>query len=200
MTSKPVAVIDVDLTVVDSVEGEHGWLSWLNSKTGLNLTAAECDNDYNLGKKFLPHWPEYCTETPMDWWRYPGIYDKLKPLPDAVTAIELISQTHDIVFVSHCKGLHMKSKVAFLKRYFGHVMAGFIATKEKQFISTGSENDIVIDDRNEHLVKFKNTKHQLFKFNTKWSQFVSLSKEMPDRHYVLLDGWKEIVGAFTLTE
>lgn len=189
MTSKPVAVIDVDLTVVDSVEGPDGWLSWLNAKTGLNLTAKDCEYQYNLAKVFQPHWPSYCTETPMDWWRYPGIYDKLKPIEGSVEALERIALTHDIVFVSHCKGSHMKSKVAFLKRYFGHIMSGFVATKQKQFISTGSPFDIVVDDRHEHLQKFENSKHRVIKFNTQWSQFAPALPMI-----FTADSWNEVAS------
>jgi hypothetical protein len=185
---KPIAVIDVDLTVVDSVEGPDGWLSWLNAKTGLNLTAEDCGYQYNLAKIFQPHWPAHCTETPMSWWRYPGIYDKLQPIRGSVEALERISRTHDVVFVSHCKGSHMKSKVSFLKKHFGHIMSGFVATKEKWVVSSGNPLDLVVDDRNEHLANFKNTDHTLIKFNTNWSQFV----ELTDVQVTIFQSWESI--------
>lgn len=170
---KPFMVIDVDLTIVDSVCSENGWLAWLNAKTGKNFTAEELGWNYNLGKLFAPFWPEYNTVNPMDWWRYAGIYDTMTPYEGSREAIAELSKKYDIIFASHCKGAHMKSKYMFLKRFFGEHMKAFVATKEKWTINSGVFGDVIVDDRNEHLQD--ESKYRI-KFITNWSQFSQLNK------------------------
>lgn len=185
LDTRPIAIVDVDLTAVDSVTP---WLAWLNAKTGQNFTPEQLGYEYNLGKVFKPFWPSYCTEQPLDWWRYEGIYDMLQPYEGAVDALREISQTHQIVFVSHCKGRHMKSKVSFLKKHFPF-MSGFLATKQKQFVaSMDPRRDIVIDDRHEHLNKFLHRHCVPFKMHTKWSQTENL---LIDATVCL--SWKELM-------
>lgn len=189
---RPFAIIDVDLTFVDSVNAPHGWLQWLNAKTNQNLTADELNWNYNLAKGFLPHWPAHCTETPMDWWRYQGIYDQMKPMEGAVEALEhLTTLGYDVVFVSHCKGSHMKSKYSFLKKYAGHIMKGFVATKEKHLVCSGTGKDVVFDDRNDYLNLFDDSVRR-FKIDNKWTQYAELNPGVKT-----VSGWQEFKEELT---
>lgn len=190
LDARPICIVDVDLTVVDSVTP---WLNWLNAKTGKNFTAEDLGYDYDLGKHFTQHWPSYCTERPISWWRYEGIYDALQPYKGAVEVLRQISHTHQIVFVSHCKGRHMKSKVAFLKRHFPF-MSGFLATKQKHFVaSMDPKRDIVIDDRNEHLNKFQHRHVIPIKMYTPWTQTEQL--RMPV--HIVYD-WEQVLSLYKL--
>jgi hypothetical protein len=189
MAKRPYAIIDVDLTFVDSVCGPHGWLQWLNAKTGQSITPEDAKWNYNLGKIFSEHWPKHCTEGPMDWWRYPGIYDQMTPLYGAVETLEMIHDMgYDIIFVSHCKGSHMKSKFTFLKAHVGHIMKGFVATKEKFLINSGTGRDFVIDDRNDYLNQFDDDTTFKVKFSTKWTQYTELTSQIPE-----VSSWPELI-------
>lgn len=181
---RPYAIIDIDLTFVDSVTSPTGWLAWLNSMSGKNRTAEELNWSYSLGKAFADDL-KHLRVDPMDWWRYPGIYDLMQPMNGAVDAVvHLHNLGYDIVFVSHVKGQHAKSKHNLIKRTVP-VPYRFVSTKEKDTVRSGTGNDIFIDDRHEYInqsdARFK------FKFNTKWTQFVELN----DIGVVVVDTWKE---------
>jgi hypothetical protein len=169
--SKPYFIVDIDLTVVDSVTGPNGWLAWLNAMTNRTDTADDLNWDYNIGKFYKEDLAKLKID-PMDWWRYPGIYDWMQPLPGAVEVIQkMYNRGYEIVFVSHCKGQHSKSKHNFLRRFITAPYS-FIATKEKCKVNSGTGNDVFIDDRNEYLNMSKASVK--FKFKTKWTQFEEL--------------------------
>lgn len=153
--------IDVDLTTVDTGEA---WLHWLLEKGDKECVIIPNDViDYNLSVYF----PE--VEDPYDFWRTEDVYDRLSPLPNAEKVINSLCKRHDVVFVSAIKGNHHKSKYNFLKKHFPD-MAGFIATKEKQFVRC----DVMIDDRHTFLNK-STAKHNIM-LETRYTQDEALNK------------------------
>jgi hypothetical protein len=189
MDNKPYAIIDIDLTLVDSVTGPYGWLDWLNSMTGRNHTAEELGYDYNLGKFYKEDLAKLKVD-PMDWWRYPGIYDCMKPLEYAHVALSRLKFLgYEIVFVSHVKGQHSKSKHNFLKRHFSDLDYSYLVTKEKHRVNSGTGKDIFVDDRHDYINK-SNARH-VFLFNTPWTQFEELK-----RPYTRAFNWKDILEYF----
>lgn len=171
--TRPIFKVDVDLCVVDSVSSENGWIDWCNKMSGLKLTPQDMNWDYSIGKYYDAKLKPLGLNA-LDWWRQQGIYDNLTPLYGVEQALKAaVDAGYDVVFVSHIKGNHHKSKFNFLKRHFGDVMSGFIGTKEKHFVSSGTAMDIIIDDRHEYLNAGR--EFMKIKFDTKWSQFVELN-------------------------
>lgn len=167
--TNPIAIIDVDCTVVDSPKY---WLRWLNSMTNRNLTICDIGTSYNVGKHFEEALQPYRVH-PMDFWRSPSIYDTMEPIEGSLVGLESLKDLgYDIVFVSHVKGQHAKSKHNFLRRNFGSVMDGFIVTKEKHFVNSGTGKDIIVDDRNEFLNRSRAS--YKFKFSSVWDQHEEL--------------------------
>lgn len=143
IVSNRIACIDVDMTVVDI---GTTWLDWLNNMTGKNLTMLDCEYDYNLGR-FFEEDLKKLRMRPCDYFRSNTLYDTLKPIKGSVEALRWFKgQGWDIVFVTHVKGSHSKSKHNFLKRYFPF-MDGYVVTKEKHYV----KHDMLIDDRNNFL-------------------------------------------------
>lgn len=164
-----IAAIDVDLCVVDI---GTTWLDWLNNMTHKSLTLEDCNYDYDLGKYFKDDLKTY-RMCPYDYFRQCGLYDTLKPFDGCVEALRwLKGQGYDIVFVSHIKGNHNKSKHNFLRRWFPF-MDGYVATKEKYFV----KHDLVIDDRNDHLNKYSSDAIKIKK-TTPYSQFEKLEDDV----------------------
>lgn len=176
---RKIAAIDVDLTVVDI---GTPWLEWLNNMSMRNLTLEDCNYEYNLGKYFENDLKRLSMR-PCDYFRQCGLYDTLKPIEGSQEALEwLKGQGYDIVFVSHIKGNHNKSKHNFLRRYFPF-MDGYLATKEKYFV----RQDIFIDDRNDHINRAPEGCLKL-KINSPYDQFEPLNPEA-----VLINKWKNFI-------
>jgi hypothetical protein len=162
----PIAIIDVDLTVVNSPKY---WLKWLNSMAGTAYEIEEIGYAYNIGKHFEELLKPYRVH-PSDFWRSPSIYDTMKPIEGTLEGLERIKDLgYDIVFTTFNKGFNSKSKHNFLRRNFGSVMDGYVVTKEKHFVSSGTGRDIIVDDRNEFLLP--NRAAFKFRMNTEWEQF-----------------------------
>jgi hypothetical protein len=162
----PIAIIDVDLTVVNSPKY---WLHWLNSMAGTSYEIEEIGYAYNIGKHFEELLKPYRVH-PSDFWRQSGAYDLMKPIEGTLEGLERIKDLgYDIVFTTFNKGFNSKSKHNFLRRNFGSVMDGYVVTKEKHFISSGTGRDIIVDDRNEFLLP--NRAAFKFRMNTEWEQF-----------------------------
>jgi 5'(3')-deoxyribonucleotidase len=175
----PMVIVDVDITIVDT---DMQWLKWLNTMSGRNTTPETFEWEYNVGQFFKNDLTKYHLD-PFDFWRSDNIYDTLKPYPGVRETLEQLHNIgYDIVFASHIKGDHHKSKYNFLKRYFGDIMAGFVATKEKHLIRSGTGKDIIIDDRFEYLNQSDAAVKVWFK--NSWKQ----SDKKPHGVY-LLDDW-----------
>jgi hypothetical protein len=174
MMKEPI-LVDVDLTFVDS---GTPWMDWLVNVNGCNPDFSKSPENgqihYNLGKYF-PAPGEYGV-CPFEFWEDPYLYDKLRPMFGAVSALEsLKKEGHPIRFVSHCKTGHFSSKARFLKRECGHFLDlekgttgdGFYATKVK----SGVSGRVIIDDRNEFLNQFSDDVIKI-KFKTSYTQTV----------------------------
>lgn len=197
MTRKVIGV-DVDLTVADSDVSHWFWLSTISTSDTTYEEDWTSELDYNLGNYFtLPEGVDS-----MDFWRSEKVYDKfatfnvngklfnnreIKPISGSQKALrELKELGYEILFISHIKGNHHKSKVEWLKRYFPF-MDGFVATKEKHYVN--SSCFAFIDDRNNHI----NQSKSLFniKFNTTYQQSEELIPEMVD---LVTNDWSQIAN------
>ena len=198
--------VDVDLTVADSDDSHWDWLG----KVGVQHTFPNKTQevDYNLGNYF--HLPDKVDS--RDYWRLSDIYDEkpeyLRPVSGLSSGVfirwipirpvqpikgsqrvlkDLKSEGWEILFISHIKGNHHKSKVEWLKRHFPF-MDGFIATKEKHYANACC--DIFIDDRNIHLNKSKAPFN--IKFETPYLQDEPLEEGSVDlitRNWVQIGEW-----------
>jgi 5'(3')-deoxyribonucleotidase len=194
--------VDVDLTVADSDVSHWDWLRKIgtrDSSVGEELDWEDGELwDYDLGKYF--HMPIGVDS--MDYWRLSDIYDEkpcetplavvhqvytrpIQPLQDSQRVLsKLRDMGWEIVFISHIKGNHHKSKVEWLKRHFPF-MDGFVATKEKYYAN--SCFDVFVDDRNKHIMQSKASVN--IKFQTPYTQDV----ELEDNHVdFVAGGWSEI--------
>ena len=163
MVNNRTILVDVDLTVVDS---GTPWVDWLNQAAGTfihpNPESGAIDYDLSV------YWKDYLQEydiDPYEYWRSESLYDDLEPLEGAVGCLEGFAIAGwNVVFVSALKGNHHKSKYHFLKRNFPF-MAGFIGTREKQFV----KGDVIIDDRNKFLNVMPEGIHRIL-FETPYTQ------------------------------
>lgn len=188
---KTAIICDVDLTFVDS---GTPWLGWMKAVYGAEPDFSKSSGDgqlhYNLSKYFPE--PKVHQIPPYDYWEDPFLYDKMTPLPFAVSALRTLKAAgHPIRFVSYCKKGHFGSKARFLKRETGSFLDlengttgdGFYATKVKSGVSGG----VIIDDRNEFLNQFGPGVIKI-KFKTPYTQSVE-----PNCIYDLeTDDWIEI--------
>ena len=164
-----ICCVDVDLTVVDIGES---WLNWLNHMSGLSLTMEDCIPNYGFGDYFTDALKNV-SMSPYDYFRQEGLYDTLEPIKGSVEALRRLKEHGwDIVFVSHIKGNHHKSKYNFLKRYFPF-MEGFLATQEKHYV----KHDMLIDDRNKSL-NAADENAILVKMHTPYDQCQLLEREV----------------------
>lgn len=161
--------IDVDITLVDT---GYEWWEWCVSNLAdidpifLEIPSVHSMYDdtevsgkcsYNFSEEFL----NFKEKTGIDifsFWKQENLYNELSPLPNSVNVIKrLVDAGHEIVFISHTHGGHLKSKVDFLRRHFPFTdiggKGGFIATKEKHLVDV----DVMIDDRIDNLLKFKDS-------------------------------------------
>lgn len=176
-----IIAVDVDLTVcaIDKL-----WWQWLNALHHKDHTFPTDDVlDYNLGVFFSDLPDPYAGYDHKDFFRRDGIYDFAEPVEMSVESLlKIKGMGHQVVFVSHVKGNHHKSKYYWLKRNFPF-MDAFIATKEKGFVRA----DMLIDDRYEHLNAFQGLYTNLL-FETPYTQF-----NEPLRGYKKAENWIQVV-------
>lgn len=116
-----------------------------------------------------PPWGEWIKENPekdrLDFWRAEDLYDNLAPIEDSIIKLAHLSDNFKIVFTSKLKGMHHRSKVMFLKKYFPF-MTGFIGTHEKWIL-----NDSVIGhiDDKFHMLEGFDLEKRIF-YNTVHAQ------------------------------
>jgi len=178
--SKGIIGVDVDLTVADSSISHWDFLQQVSEDGNSCMPSGVLD--YDLSTYF--NLPKYIDS--MDFWRYDDLYDvkpcdleldysakritrrAIQPIKNSVQCLQsLSSQGWEIVFISHVKGGHHKSKVGWLKRHFPF-MDGFIATQEKGYVNC----DVFIDDRHNHLNSMD--AYCKIKFDTVYEQSVEL--------------------------
>ena len=160
--------VDFDLTVVDCIFQQGGWIDHLNAMSYHYISKEQFVRmdkiDYDLGK----YYPDLTESESFSFWKDTSLYQKLKPYEDAVKVINnLAKKGHKIVFISHCQTNHFKSKVVAAKEWFDIPKAsfGFLATKEKHFVNV----DVMIDDRNVFLNSFSDKVIKI-KFHTPYTQ------------------------------
>lgn len=149
---KPVLALDVDLTVVDSLTP---WLNWIKNVTGSHFQFVFGDKHDNRWVEAYHQMPEYfknvdyfgsmdleeLTHEMMAYWKQPDLYMNMAPLPSSVSAVHELSQTYEVVFVSHCISEHTESKKQFLRAHFGRHIP-LIDASAKEFI----DYDVIVDD------------------------------------------------------
>lgn len=178
--------VDFDLTVVDCIFQQGGWIDHLNTISYHYISKDQFSKmeeiEYDLGTyyKDLPEAESF------SFWKDVSLYQKLKPYEDAVTVInKLAEQGHNIVFLSHCQQNHFKSKVQAAKEWFRIPKSQFcfMATKEKHFANV----DLMVDDRNNFLNGFGDEIVKI-KFETPYSQ----SEELKVSIDLKTNNWKTI--------
>lgn len=181
MKNNPLVICDVDITIVPS---DYAWLDWLNQMSGRSETPDSLNWEYNIGKFFEKDLERYHV-SPFDFWRNSVLYDTLKPYDGVYDVLNNFKTNgYDIVFCSHIKGNHHKSKYNMLQRYFGDIMDGFVATKEKQYVSSGTGKDIIIDDRFDYLNN--SNAYRKFWFENDWNQFEPAANDI-----ITLYSWED---------
>lgn len=147
-------IVDVDLTVVDAIGGEHGWIQWLINQ-GLELKPEF--EDWKISESPLPYAIHDMFEDYQDkgvdayqFWGEHGLYQKLTPLPGSVEVINrLVDDGHEVVFCSFCVHDHWKSKHKFLKDHFFDDCK--IVMVDDPLAKSMVKGDVYIDDRYEYL-------------------------------------------------
>lgn len=179
MTKKQLTIgIDLDLTSVDT---GLGWYNWLCRHFPQLTDLPDNDIDYNLSVYFgenptgLQHY---------DYWRNNHLYDDMEFIPGFVETIKSWKELgYRLIFISHTKSGHMKSKFRMLKRLpmvsFGNGDGdAFVATKEKGLLSGAV--DVMIDDRIDMLNQFSDDVLKI-QFLTPYTQ-----KEKPKKNFDLI--------------
>lgn len=175
--------VDVDLTVVGS---DRQWFDWCNFRCRDNLNYDEVMASgkpvpYDFGQLFGFANPANA----MDFWHNEHLYDNMLPIEGAIAALKLLSQHHEIVFVSKITGNHYQSKVDFIERYFPFAH-GFIGTSDKHYARV----DVLIDDRVDHLNKAHQRGIRPIQYMTPYLQDESPVVGMP-----CIKSWKDVLCA-----
>lgn len=205
VTKRYTLAIDVDITTLAS---DDLWWDWLKNMSSIDcLYLHECyvrslsklhivereygrgQTDYNLASYF----PEMKNKrvTPYEFWRSESIYDFVHPVAHSVQVITELAEHFDIVFVTHVKGRHSRSKYNCLERFFGHIQFDYVVTKEKYRV----EADAIIDDRNEFLNQFLNKGKLAVKLSTPYTQNVEIDAKGMSHNFVECKDWFEIKNA-----
>lgn len=185
-SNRPFTIgIDLDLTSVDT---GRGWYEWLCRHFEQIEELPEGNIDYNLGKYFSPGTTGL---THFDYWDNNHLYDDLYLIKGAEeTFQEWKRKGYRLIFISHTKSGHFKSKFRMLKKMpflkFGDGSSdAFVATKEKGLLSDAV--DVMIDDRIDMLNQFSD-KVVKIQFETPYTQ-----KETPRTTFDLVtDEWSDI--------
>lgn len=175
--------IDIDLTLVDSGKGWENWLKKHFPQTkvipnkNINYNLSEYFGESSTGLKHFDYWSNNHLYDDMDFEE--GAYSSLKNLKE---------KGFNLIFISHTKSGHFKSKFRLLKKLdfldFSNGDA-FIATKEKGTLSGCLA--AMVDDRNKFLNQFEDEVIKI-KFDTLYSQ-----EEEPRVQYDLVSrNWTEI--------
>lgn len=133
-------MVDVDDTVVPSVKE---WVEWYHELTGHELTNDLRDENgrtNNLLDLMHKH------RNPMEFWKQPYLYQKMKPRRHSVEVLKEMSEHYEIVFVSASMPEHTSSKEMFLTKYFDF-HDGFVSTSMKKYVKA----DYFIDDYKNYL-------------------------------------------------
>lgn len=173
--------IDVDGVVV---EPYYLWWQWMECTCGVYRPMPERKGDelvdYDLSKYFKKELKKLRVDA-LDFWRGTDVYNFLRPMPGSVEVIKkLAEEGHKIMWATHCKGFHTRSKYRFIER--NYPIKGFFATKEKHEIRT----DVMIDDRVDVLNKFYNNE-SLVLFDSPFTQ-----KESPALPMTTVKNWNQV--------
>lgn len=174
--------IDVDLTTLAS---DVLWWEWLVKMCGesnlgfssleqLHIWATTTNQkvDYDLTEYFGE--PINDRVSALDFFRSDSTYDLVQPVEGAVEYIsKLASEGFEIVFVTHCKRNHSRSKYNCLERYFKGFDWDYVVTKEKHRVNA----DIIIDDRNEFLQQFLDKGKTAIRIHTPYTQHTDVDEE-----------------------
>lgn len=166
--------IDVDGTTLDSSPAWWTWLHHMTRPHRMPKTLNEFihseeskgrEMSYDLTKYFPL--PANHNVDAFDFWRQTGVYDTIDPIRGAVTTIKrLMTDGHEITFVTHNKGNGGRSKFMNLERLFGRDSFNQMITKEKHMCRI----DCLIDDRYDFLNKCQEVGIQGFHFPSPFTQ------------------------------
>ena len=129
---KETIAVDVDLTVVDTLDS---WVKWFEERSPDSFDWSklrDMDAKTIMGQSITD---------PMKFWFQTDLYDKLTPEPDCRTVLESLSRDYNIIFVTSSKPEHIRSKEAFINKWF-KFHDGIVHTENKELIQA----DYFIDD------------------------------------------------------
>lgn len=201
---KPILGLDVDLTVAPL---DKMWFEWLTCMCGPAKIefiegVQEFYEDYNdfynafvrYGQQInynLTVYFEKPINKNVDWFdffRREGIYDTVRPYYGSQVTLKTLQKHFDIVFISHIKGNHHKSKYNFLARNFKNF--DFLATKEKHRVTM----DILVDDRINFLNKVGEYGVSGIHVDTIYTQDEEPAYTYPKVNLKSLDGWDQLIS------
>lgn len=163
---KPIIAVDCDGVMIDMIP--H-WLEWCNKVTGKNIQQTGALKLNNISSLF----PEIDA---LDFWRQNYLYDSLQPMEGAIDALERLSESCEIGFVTYAKAGHFPSKCRWLKKIFPNY-AFINATKEKGY----TRCDFAIDDRHNFLNQYPGSVTTI-KMHTPYMQEEALIKDTYTAH------------------
>lgn len=134
---KPIIGIDVDLTVVDSLQP---WFDY----SGVNLETSKTPYSINgsYGDFILENMDVEATEESdiLRYWDLPNLYDNMVPHKGVCEFVHELSKEANVVFISVCQPAHKRSKEIFLERHFGDIP--LVDTTNKYLVNV----DMIIED------------------------------------------------------
>ena len=138
-------------------------LDWYNDDRKTNIRIEDISSYYEmndiLGKPFV----DYCI-------MYPGFYEILEPVPDAVECVKnLIARGHDVCIVSAVPkyGVAYEGKLNWLRMHMPFFnLDNFISCARKELIS----GDMLLDDAAHNTKAFMTTGKRAVLFNCPWNR------------------------------
>lgn len=141
ITTKPKILVDIDLTVVDTLAE---WISWWENRVMMEFPWE--DLKYKSPADIMSRE----IKEPMEFWEDPRLYDYLEPEHGSAEALSELNRDYDIVFCSKSVPEHIRSKDLFIEQCFPYAK-GVIHTSEKHLVQA----DVFIDDHDTNCLVYK---------------------------------------------
>lgn len=183
---------DLDSVVVDLM---GSWLACYNDAY---------DDDLNMDR--ILSWDTHLYTKPecgAAIYKYltPDLFARLKPLPGAVEAVNVLTQHHSVHFITSAPRGTADAKIEWVRRYFPHLKDNVFTGKHKYML----KGDVLIDDCAANLVEYKTahpgsttiTIDYPYNRNEVDQPFIdvrAMSGRDPER------AWKEILAAISFVE
>jgi len=172
-------ILDYDATLVDLMSP---WLKWLRETEGVSLTTKDV--------RYFGWIKDAFGEQGDDFWRTPGIYDSVDPLPGAESFVNhLLRRGFTVEVVSSSHSTMYAEKELHCARHFGVLMRH---SHEKHKLTQGS---LLIDDCPAHAHAHVKHNHgcRAFIFNYK-GEYGWAKPLLSDRNIRTVTGYDQIIN------